>query len=60
MAENINENKNHKFHKRTFEKTTEDRRQKVLEVAINEFAAKGYSATSINDIARNAYNASIF
>jgi len=54
MAENRNENKNHKFHKSTFEKTTEDRRQKVLEVAIVEFAAKGYSATSINDIARNA------
>lgn len=55
MAENIIKNKKSKFHKDTFDKTTEDRRQKVLEVAIDEFAAKGYSATSINDIARNAH-----
>ncbi len=55
MAENISKNKhNNKFHKDTFDKTSADRRQKVLEVAINEFAAKGYNATSINDIAKNA------
>lgn len=47
--------RNTKFHKDTFDKTTEDRRQKVQAVAINEFAAKGYSATSINDIARKAH-----
>jgi len=45
---------NKKFHKDTFDKTTKDRRQKVLEVAISEFASNGYSATSINDIARKA------
>ncbi|HEX3077808.1 MAG TPA: TetR/AcrR family transcriptional regulator [Lachnospiraceae bacterium] len=44
-----------KFHKDTFDKTTEDRRRKVQAVAINEFASKGYSATSINDIARKAH-----
>lgn len=55
MAENIIKNKKSKFHKDTFDKTTQDRRQKVLEVAIDEFAAKGYNATSINDIARNAH-----
>jgi len=44
----------HKFHKDTFEKTTSDRRQKVLEVAINEFASKGYNATNINEIIRKA------
>lgn len=55
MAENDAENKNSKFHKNTFEKTTEGRRQKVLEVAIDEFAQNGYSATSINDIARKAH-----
>jgi AcrR family transcriptional regulator len=55
MEENISKSRNHKFHKNTFEKTTEDRRQKVLEVAIDEFAANGYSATSINDIARKAH-----
>lgn len=43
-----------KFHKDTFDKTSEDRRQKVLEVAIEEFAAKGYSAASINDVSRKA------
>ena len=55
MEENISKSRNNKFHKNTFEKTTEDRRQKVLEVAIDEFAANGYSATSINDIARKAH-----
>lgn len=43
-----------KFHKDAFDKTSEERRQKVVAVAIEEFASKGYSATSINDIARNA------
>lgn len=43
-----------KFHKDTFDNTTEERRQKVLEVAIEEFASKGYNATSINEIARNS------
>jgi AcrR family transcriptional regulator len=46
--------KNNKFHKDTFDKTTEERRQKVLEVAIDEFASNGYAATSINDISRKA------
>ena len=45
---------NDKFHKDTFDKTTEDRRKKVLAVAIDEFAAKGYSATSINDISKKS------
>lgn len=54
MAETNLKSKNHKFHKDTFDNTTQDRREKVLEVAIEEFAAKGYSATSINDISRKA------
>jgi len=45
---------NNTFYKDTFDKTTKDRRKKVLEVAIAEFASKGYSATSINVIARKA------
>lgn len=52
MKEQIN--KKEKFHKDTFDKTTEDRRKKVLEVAIDEFASKGYSATSINDISKKS------
>ena len=43
-----------KFYKNTFEKTTEDRRQKVFEVAVSEFAANGYNATNINVIAKKA------
>jgi AcrR family transcriptional regulator len=54
MLENINAKEENKFYKDAFEKTTSDRRQKVLEVAINEFAAKGYNATNINDIIRNS------
>lgn len=42
------------FFKDTFAKTTADRRNKLLAVAIEEFAARGYSATNINDIARRA------
>jgi TetR/AcrR family transcriptional regulator len=54
MAEIILRSNQLKFHKETFEKTTEDRRQKVLEVAVDAFALNGYNATSINDIAKNA------
>lgn len=43
-----------RFHKDTFDKTTAERRQRVIEVAVSEFAARGYSATNINDIARKA------
>lgn len=46
--------KTNKFHKDTFDKTTEERRQNVLKVAIEEFASKGYNATSINDISKKA------
>ncbi len=45
---------NNKFHKDTFNKTTEERRQNVLKVAIEEFATNGYNATSINDISKKA------
>ncbi|GAB6109804.1 TetR/AcrR family transcriptional regulator [Fusibacter bizertensis] len=43
-----------KFHKDAFDKTSEERRNSVLSIALGEFASKGYSATSINDIARDA------
>lgn len=46
--------KKEKFHKDTFDNTTSIRRKKVLDEAIAEFACKGYHATSINEIARNA------
>ena len=41
-------------YKPTFKKTSEERRQKVFEVAISEFAANGYNATNINVIAQKA------
>lgn len=43
-----------RFHKDTFDKTTAERRQRVIDVAVSEFAARGYSATNINDIAKKA------
>ena len=43
-----------KFYKSTFEKTSQDRREKILEVAIAEFAANGYNGTNINVITRKA------
>ena len=43
-----------KYHKSTFDNISEDRRQKVLDGAISEFAANGYNATNINVIARKA------
>ncbi|MFZ5354492.1 MAG: TetR/AcrR family transcriptional regulator [Bacillota bacterium] len=43
-----------KFYKSTFEKISEDRRQKILDVAIAEFAANGYNGTNINVITKKA------
>lgn len=43
-----------KFHTKTFENTTEDRRTAVLKVAISEFAKNGYQATNVNVIAQKA------
>lgn len=55
MAEyTIKKKQNTKFHKDTFDRTSEERRKVIIEVAIDEFASKGYSATSINDIAKKA------
>jgi Transcriptional regulator len=43
-----------KFHKSTFEKISEDRRQKIFDAAVSEFALNGYNATNINTIAKKA------
>ncbi len=43
------------FHKKTFEKIAPEKRARVFEAAISEFAAKGYNATSINIIAEKAH-----
>lgn len=42
------------FHKDTFEKISDEKREKIFKVAIREFAANGYSGTNINTIAKNA------
>ncbi|NMA48802.1 MAG: TetR/AcrR family transcriptional regulator [Tissierellia bacterium] len=42
------------FHKDTFEKISDKKREKIFQVAITEFAANGYSGTNINTIAKNA------
>lgn len=42
------------YHKETFDKITEERREKVLQAAREEFAKKGYIATNINEVAKKA------
>lgn len=42
------------FHKDAFEKTSEIRREKVLNVAVLEFAERGFAGTNINVIAEKA------
>lgn len=54
MTEIKNQKRKNKFHKDAFDKTSVQRREKLLAIALDAFATKGYSATSINDIARNA------
>lgn len=53
--EGINDKKNKNiFHKSTFDKIPEERREKILNEAIKEFAANGYNAANINYIAKKA------
>lgn len=43
-----------KRYKEAFERATPERREKILEVGIEEFASKGYENANINVIAKNA------
>lgn len=43
-----------RHHKEAFERITEERKNKILEVGIEEFSSKGYANANINVIARNA------
>lgn len=45
---------NEHYHKKTFENIAPEKRERILNIAISEFAAKGYNAASINTIAKNA------
>jgi AcrR family transcriptional regulator len=42
------------FHKDTFDRISEDKRDHIFTIAVSEFAGNGYAATSINQIARKA------
>ncbi|PKL24879.1 MAG: AcrR family transcriptional regulator [Spirochaetae bacterium HGW-Spirochaetae-3] len=54
MSESVGEDGKGKFHRKTFDRIDPERRATILRVAVAEFAAKGYSATGINDLARKA------
>jgi len=41
-------------HKETFNKISEEKRQRVLDAAIDEFSSRGFSSANINVIAKNA------
>ena len=41
-------------HKEAFERIPDERRERILEIATNEFSSKGYENANINIIARNA------
>jgi len=43
-----------KYHKETFDKIPDKKRQKILKIAKKEFARKGFTASNINVIARDA------
>ena len=45
---------NEKRYKEAFERASEERKEKLLEVGIEEFASKGYENANINVIAKNA------
>ena len=43
-----------KRYKEAFERATDERKEKILEVGIKEFASKGYEKANINIIAKKA------
>ncbi len=43
-----------KYHKDTFDNISEEKRNRIMDVAIKEFAAKGFGGTNINTIASKA------
>lgn len=45
---------NEKRYKEAFERASQERKEKILEVGIEEFASKGYENANINVIAKNA------
>lgn len=43
-----------KYHSEIFEKIADEKRDRIIEAALNEFSSKGYNAANINVIAKNA------
>jgi len=54
MKNTVETGLNENYHKKTFENIAPEKRERILNEAISEFAAKGYNAASINTIAKNA------
>jgi len=46
--------KNERFYKDTFDKISDEKRDRILDAAITEFSKKGFNAANINVIAKNA------
>lgn len=46
--------KKQKFHKERFEKIPEERRKKIMDAALSEFATNGFRGTNINKVAEKA------
>lgn len=42
------------YHEKAFDKITQEKRDRILNVAIHEFSSKGYNASSINTIAKDS------
>ena len=42
------------YYKSTFENISEEKRRKILDVAVEEFATKGFESANINTIAKKA------
>ena len=42
------------YHKPTFDNISEEKRKKILDVAVNEFANHGFENANINTIAKKA------
>lgn len=43
-----------KYHNEIFEKIADEKRDRIIDAALNEFSSKGYNAANINVIAKNA------
>jgi len=54
MIENKIDEQPENYHEKAFDKIPEEKRVRILNVAIHEFSSKGYNAASINTIAKDS------